>query len=144
MTGFFYGGSQLINMEPIILLYTCLPLWALAVVMYARRFREYKNNWLSWIALLFIFVPILFFPLCAYNEKVIAKENGLDRMILKQEFRLRIWICLSCYISELFLGFLLKHIGIDYYAELAVSCMNISQFILIISCWNLFRAIRRP
>lgn len=130
-------------MEPIILLYTCLPLWGLAMVMYARRFREYKNNWLSWIAVLFVFVPIFFFPLCAYNDKVIAKENGMDQMILRQEFKLRVWICISYYVTTLFLVFILKHIGADYYSELAVSGMNVCLLILILTCWNLFRVLQR-
>ncbi|WP_373724814.1 hypothetical protein, partial [Bacteroides heparinolyticus] len=60
----------------------------------------------------------------------------------RQEFRLRIWICVCSYIAGLIFCFLLKYIGVELYWKLAVSCVNIFLFLLILTCWDLFRPLR--
>lgn len=130
-------------MIPFILLCTCLPLWTLAFVLLVQRFLKDKKQWLSWISLLLLlFLPVLFFPLSAYADKREAMRMGNYTLEARQEFRLRIWICACSYMAELIIGFLLKYIGVEFYGELAVSCVNIFLFLLILTCWDLFRPLR--
>lgn len=130
-------------MIPFILLCTCLPLWTLAFVLLVQRFPKDKKLWLSWVSLLLLlFLPVLFFPLSAYADKREAIRMGDYTLEARQEFRLRIWICVCSYMAELVIGFLLKYIGVEFYGELAVSCVNIFLFLLILTCWDLFRPLR--
>lgn len=130
-------------MIPFILLCTCLPLWTLAFVLLVQRFPKDKKQWLSWVSLLLLlFLPVLFFPLSAYADKREAIRMGDYTLEARQEFRLRIWICVCSYIAELIISFLLKYIGVEFYGELAVSCVNIFLFLLILTCWDLFRPLR--
>lgn len=130
-------------MIPFILLCTCLPLWTLAFVLLVQRFPKDKKQWLSWVSLLLLlFLPVLFFPLSAYADKREAIRMGDYTLEARQEFRLRIWICACSYMAELIIGFLLKYIGVELYGELAVSCVNILLFLLILTCWDLFRPLR--
>lgn len=130
-------------MIPFILLCTCLPLWTLAFVLLVQRFPKDKKQWLSWVSLLLLlFLPVLFFPLSAYADKREAIRMGDYTLEARQEFRLRIWICVCSYMAELVIGFLLKYIGVELYGELAVSCVNIFLFLLILTCWDLFRPLR--
>ncbi|MGP1537209.1 hypothetical protein [Bacteroides heparinolyticus] len=130
-------------MIPFILLCTCLPLWTLAFVLLVQRFPKDKKQWLSWVSLLLLlFLPVLFFPLSAYADKREAIRMGDYTLEARQEFRLRIWICVCSYMAELVIGFLLKYIGVEFYGELAVSCVNIFLFLLILTCWDLFRPLR--
>lgn len=123
--------------------YTCLPLWTLAFVLLVQRFPKDKKQWLSWVSLLLLlFLPVLFFPLSAYADKREAIRMGDYTLEARQEFRLRIWICVCSYMAELVIGFLLKYIGVEFYGELAVSCVNILLFLLILTCWDLFRPLR--
>ena len=131
-------------MTPIILLYTCFPLWGLAFLMWTQRFPKQGKPWLMWIAVfLCCLVPIFFFPLCAYADKIEAKREGVYTPVAMREFRLRMWICICSYIAELVIGFALKYMGFELYGELAVSCVNVFLFLLIITCWDLFRNVRQ-
>ncbi|TCO89475.1 hypothetical protein EV202_12010 [Bacteroides heparinolyticus] len=129
-------------MTPIILLCTCLPLWALALLLFAQRFPKNTKQWFSWASVLFLLIPVLFFPLSAYADKREAMRMGNYTLEARQEFRLRLWICACSYMAELIIGFLLKYIGVELYGELAVSCGNIFLFLLILTCWDLFRPLR--
>lgn len=130
-------------MTPIILLYVCLPLWLLALWMWTKNFSKVGKSLLLWLASFFcIFVPMLFFPLCAYLDKSSAKSRGEDSILARREFKLRMWICGCSYLSYLIICFAMKHMGIKLYAELAVCCVHVFLFLLIITCWNLFKDIR--
>ncbi|WP_315087246.1 hypothetical protein [Bacteroides heparinolyticus] len=115
----------------------------MAFVLLVQRFPKDKKQWLSWVSLLLLlFLPVLFFPLSAYADKREAIRMGDYTLEARQEFRLRIWICVCSYMAELVIGFLLKYIGVEFYGELAVSCVNIFLFLLILTCWDLFRPLR--
>lgn len=60
----------------------------------------------------------------------------------RQEFRLRIWICVCSYIAGLIICFLLKYTGVEQYWKSAVSCVYIFLFMLVSACWDLFRPLR--
>lgn len=126
-------------MEPITLLYSLLPLWGVAIFMFVKNGHQLKNDWKSWFLTLSLTVPILFFPLCAYLDKKRKEKTNTNQTILNQEFKLRIWICISCYVGELATSFILKQMGLSSYGELAITCANICLVILILSCWNAFK-----
>ena len=130
-------------MTSFMFLCTCLPLWVLAFILWAQRFPKNQKGCFSWVALLlFLIVPIFFFPLSAYADKKEAIRMGGYTLEARQEFRLRIWICVCSYIAGLIFCFLMKYIGVELYWKLAVSCVNIFLFLLILTCWDLFRPLR--
>lgn len=128
-------------MEPIILLYSLIPLWILTVYKFSKKVFEQKNDWKLWLLTITITTPILFFPLFAYYEKIAGERAGLNKDLLKQEFKLRLWICLGCYITSLIITFSLKFLEVPGYGELAVVCTNICLIVLIIACWDSFKAL---
>lgn len=129
-------------MTSFIFLSTCLPLWVLAFILWAQRFPKNRKGWFSWVALLLLIVPALFFPLSACADKKEVIRTGGYTLEARQEFRLRIWICVCSYIAGLIICFLLKYIGVELYWKLAVSCVYIFLFMLVSACWDLFRPLR--
>ncbi|MGI6815188.1 hypothetical protein ACFX5L_05700 [Bacteroides sp. KG123] len=130
-------------MTSFIFLSTCLPLWALAFILWAQRFPKNRKGWFSWVALLLLLiVPALFFPLSACADKKEAIRTGGYTLEARQEFRFRIWICACSYVAGLAICFLLRYTGVEQYWKSAVSCVYIFLFMLVSACWDLFRPLR--
>lgn len=122
------------------LLFSCLPLWVLAVWMWMKYYSTTGKSRLLWLAsFLCIFLPQLFFPLCAYIEKVKSEENSGYSLLMQRVYRLRMSICACCFLSYFILSVSFKCMCFQWYGEIAVSCVNVFFFLLVFSCWNLFQ-----
>ncbi|MCR6507232.1 hypothetical protein M1B78_03340 [Bacteroides sp. KH569_7] len=118
------------------LLYTIPITWGVAILLWVRYFQRHKLHWLSWVSLLLVPFPALFYFLCAYVDKI-DKYKARDTDIGKLTFKLRIGICACCWIGELVICFTLKYMGFPDYLEIAVGGMNVFQSLLILVCWDM-------
>lgn len=118
------------------LLYTIPVTWGVAMFLWVRYFQKHKLQWLSWVSLLLVPFPALFYFLCAYADKI-DKCKVRNSSIGKLIFKLRIGICACCWGGEFVICFALKYMGFSDYLEIAVGCMNVFQSLLILVCWDI-------
>ena len=126
-------------MASIYFLLCTIPLtWVIALILWLRYFQKHKSDWLSWFSLIVMFFPALFYILSAYMDKIAkAGDQKYNTTVTNLIFRLRISICRCCWVAQLIVCFTLKYIGIEYYFEISVGCMNIFQSLLIWTCWDI-------
>lgn len=121
--------------EITVLLISCIPAWILALYMWTRHFWKGTSNRLSWLSVFFLWLPPVFFILCAFSEKESEKRKNIATY--QTAFRLRLSICLCCWAGELVTSYLLKFAGVEWYAEIATASMNIILSLLIVTSWNM-------
>lgn len=77
----------------------------------------------------------LFYSMRLFSEKGSEKRKNIATY--QTAFRLRLSICLCCWLGELVTSYLLKFAGVEWYAEIATASMNIILSLLIVTSWNL-------
>lgn len=117
---------------------SCVLVWILALYMWGVRFYQMKNNLLLYLSLFLLWLPPLFFILCAYIDKKAEEKQRL--FSFHASFRLRLGICVGCWFAQILLNRLFIYARFDWHEEIATALTNIVQFLLILLFWNLHKS----